>query len=114
MWAYNYFEKDSHLRVPSFKLFLKHNHDLTRMWFEETYEEPEDRTSFLLRALKFKTMCCILFIFTFVMINPKDQQYQAECDKRLECQTGCSKDFFPSLACHDIDSTVIEYYGNTY
>jgi hypothetical protein len=39
--------------VPTFSTFLKQNHDILKLWCEETHEPVEDRINFLLRILRF-------------------------------------------------------------
>jgi hypothetical protein len=79
MWIYKYAKKETRLQVPKFSTFLKQNHDLLKLWFEDTHEKLEDRISFILRVLRFVTSFFILFCFTYILINPKDTYYHNEC-----------------------------------
>ena len=35
MWAYRYINKETRLQVPTFKTFIKQNHDILKLWCEE-------------------------------------------------------------------------------
>lgn len=78
MWAYKYYKtrkQKEGLEVPKFGTFLKYNHDITRMWYQEVSEPPEDRVSFLLRLLRYIGHLCLLFIALYLVISPEDKYY---------------------------------------
>lgn len=82
MWAQRFIKKETRTQVPTFRKFLMQNHDLLKLWFEDTLESPEDRMGFLLRILRFLATLCIMFIFVYVIISPRDLYYDQECNKR--------------------------------
>jgi len=53
MWAYKYLHKDSRTNVPKYWTFLKSNHDMLKLWFEDQTEPLNDRVSFPVRCIKF-------------------------------------------------------------
>lgn len=82
MWVYKFAKKETRLQSPKFFTFLKENHDLLKLWFEDMHEPLEQRISFVLRFLRFVTTFFILFIATFALIHPQDEYYNNECSKR--------------------------------
>ena len=68
--------------MPTFSTFLKQNHDILKLWIEETHEPVEDRINFLLRILRFAFYFFLLFILVVAMVDPKDKFYSDECGKR--------------------------------
>jgi hypothetical protein len=82
MWVYKYSQEKSRTQVPKFWTFLRQNHDVFKLWFEDVTEAIEDRISFPLRLIRFISTQCLLFIFIYIFIGPKDGYYQQECTKR--------------------------------
>ena len=82
MWAYKFIRNETRMQVPTFSTFLKQNHDLLKLWCEETHEPVEDRINFLLRILRFGCYFFLLFILVVAMVDPKDKFYSDECEKR--------------------------------
>jgi hypothetical protein len=113
MWAYKFMKKETRLQVPTFSTFLKQNHDLLKLWCEETHEPPEDRTIFPLRILRFFVYLLLLFLLIVALIHPKDTYYREECYKRTVCYTECSKGYFPEISCIENPIT-FKYNGNRY
>jgi hypothetical protein len=99
MWAFKLAKKETRTIVPSYRNFMEENQDSLKLWFEEMREVPDERSSFLVRLIKFLTHIAILFIMLYVLINPKDSYYQKECAKRLTCYNSCNDDYFPDLSC---------------
>lgn len=82
MWAQKFINKETRTQVPKLKTFLIQNHDLLKLWFEDQLESFEDRMIFPIRILRFVATTCILFIFVYLMIDPQDTFFAAECEKR--------------------------------
>lgn len=82
MWAYKFIKKETRLQVPSFKTFLKQNHDILKLWCEEVQEPLEERIIFPLRILRFVVYFFMLFLLIVGLINPQDSYYQEQCFKR--------------------------------
>lgn len=82
MWAQRFIKKETRTQVPTFRKFLTQNHDLLKLWFEDSLEAPEDRMTFPLRILRFLATTCLLFIFVYAIIYPRDVYYDQECKKR--------------------------------
>lgn len=114
MWAYKYARKETRLQVPKFKNFMKQNHDLLKLWYEDTQEQLEERIGFLLRCLRFLTGFLILFLAVYLIIDPRDNYYNEECNKRTECYSACNHAFFPQLECHSVPDITLIYYNNLY
>ncbi len=72
MWAYKFLRKDTRLQVPTFKTFMRQNHDLLKLWFEEEHEPLEERINFILRVFRFLVYIMILIIIEYALINPND------------------------------------------
>ena len=82
MWLYKYIDKGTRTQVPTFKTFLRENHDTVKMWLENTTEPEERRISFSLRVLRWLVSFCFLFLFVYALIDPQGGYYIQECDKR--------------------------------
>lgn len=82
MWAYKYLNEDTRLHVPTFRTFLRQNHDIFKLWCEEVWEPLENRTNFMLRIIRFATYFFMLFLLVCALVDPKDRYYSTECDKR--------------------------------
>ena len=82
MWVYKFIDSETRTQVPSFWTFLRSNHDLIRMWLENTSEPLSERLNFTLRVMKWITSVCILFLFVCFMINPQGDYYTEQCFKR--------------------------------
>jgi hypothetical protein len=76
-------------------MFLIQNHDLLKLWIEDTLEPYSERMFFPLRILRFLSSVCILFIMVYVIIAPQDSYFAGECEKRLNCYQDCNNAFFP-------------------
>jgi len=113
MWAYKYVNQETRLHVPSFKTFLKQNHDILKLWCEEEQEPLDVRTNFSLRILRFTAYLFMLFLIVCALINPQDRYYAEECDKRMECYNDCNMAFFPEMECK-MSSIQFRYGGNRY
>ena len=84
MWAYEFAKRDTRYKVSRLKTFLKINHDLPKLWYEEDHVPPEIRTNFYLRVLKFYTYLNLLLIFVYVFIDFDDRYYLDMCERRKE------------------------------
>lgn len=51
------------------------NHDLLKLWFEDQSEKVVNRLSFSLRVIKWIASLCILYIATYLLINPQNSYY---------------------------------------
>lgn len=99
--------------MPSFRTFLKQNHDILKLWCEEDHEPLENRTNFGLRILRFTTYFFMLFLIVCGLVGPQDRFYSQECNKRMECYTDCNKAFFPEMKCSR-SAIQFRYAGNRY
>jgi len=79
MWAYKFLNKDSRLYVPTLKTFLKQNHDLLKLWFEEEHEPPDERINFWIRMLRFITYLLLAVVMEYALIDPQDKYYHDTC-----------------------------------
>jgi hypothetical protein len=79
------------------------NHDLLKMWFEDMAEPIPDRCIFGIRFIRWLASLSILYIMTYLIIDPQDNYFDEQCHKRLECYNACNKAFFPMLKCQQLD-----------
>jgi len=114
MWAYEFVKKDTRYKVTGLKNFLKINHDLPKLWYEEDNVQPEMRTNFFMRVLKFYTYFNLLIIFVYTLIDFDDQYYLDTCHQRTEWYNYWNNDFFPDLQCQDSSANQLDYMGNIY
>lgn len=82
MWLFKFVDKETRTQVPTFKTFMRSNHDTIKMWLENTSQPLDIRQSFSLRVLQMLISICILFLFVHVLIQPEGSYYKQECDKR--------------------------------
>lgn len=82
MWAFEFAKKDTRYKVTKLKTFLLVNHDLSKMWLEETYFPKEIRSNFLLRVLRLYTYFNFFVIVVWFLMNFKDSDYLSECGLR--------------------------------
>ena len=75
MWAYRYINKETRLQVPTFKTFIKQNHDILKLWCEEIQEPMDERVNFTLRIFRFATYCFLLFLIVILLVAPQDLYY---------------------------------------
>lgn len=114
MWAFKFKQDQTRGLVPSYKNFMRSNHSILKLWYEDVSEPIVDRMLFSLRCMRFLATTCILFIFTYLIIQPNDMYYQSQCHRRLECYNACNKAYFPALACKRLDRLHMYYNWNSY
>jgi hypothetical protein len=114
MWAYEFAKKSTRYKVTTLKSFMKINHDLPKLWYEEDHVPPEFRTNFLLRVLKFFTYLNLLIIFIYILIDFDDRYYLDIWDRRTEWFNYCNIDFFPDIQWQLASNIKIDYNGNVY
>eukprot|EP00347_Sterkiella_histriomuscorum_P020903 403336019 len=114
MWAYKFARKETRLQVPKYRTFLKQNHDLLKLWYEEEHEASEERVNFLLRNFRFGIYILLIFIFVYTLIDPNDEYYFNECQKRVDCYSGCNVGYFPELECAPTTGLKFIYNGNRF
>ena len=114
MWAYQFINSKTRNMVPGFGNFMKQNHDLAKVIYEENWLPLKERTFIIFRFFKFVTYLCVLFILTNVMINSQDEYYKLECDNRKDCLTACVESHFPKVTCNKYPSTEFAYKKNKF
>ena len=82
MWACRFLKPKTRSIIPTFKNFLKQNHDIPKLWFEETFLEVAFRTHFFFRIFKFVSYLSMYFIIMVLLMDIKDKEYYEKCDYR--------------------------------
>ena len=114
MWAYEFVKKDTRYKVLTLKTFMKQNHDLPKLWYEEEHIPKEIRTNFYLRFWKFFTLINFLVIFVYTLIDFQDDYYQGMWDRRKTCLNYWDQDYFPVLTWKELTNITLTYNGANY
>ena len=115
MWLYRFIDPATRGNVPTFLSFLKWNHDLTAVCYEQTYLPQGERLSFIQRLLKFLFYLGLLMAFVFVVGRFEDDIYYNEmCLRREKCMRSCILDYYPRISCKAKDNFTFDFEGNHY
>jgi len=114
MWLYRFIDSKTSGMIPELDEFIKRNHDLTGLFYEQTYLPAEERIALIQRFFKFIFYICTLMVFVFLV--PKyytDIYYTNMCLRRERCHQNCADDYYPSTDCNIKDKR-FEHDNNVY
>jgi hypothetical protein len=94
--------------------FLRTNHDLTKVFYEQTYLPADERVGLLQRVIMFAVYVGLLLNMVYAMSDVNDGYYVDKCDNRHECHHQCTYDFYPGVDCEPTKFQTIVYEGNSY
>ncbi len=114
MWLYRFANPETRGQIPTLGNFLKWNHDVTMVYYEQTYLPYEERLSLLKRVLKFVLYLGLLMIFVYVFSDVHDGYYSSMCDRREKCLRNCASDYYPRVLCGTETGLTLSYGRNTY
>jgi len=115
MWLYRFIDPATRSNIPSLPDFLKWNHDITTICYDQTYLPQEERLTFLQRLFKFLFYLGVLLSFVYVMGDlGNDQYYTNMCKRRAHCLKNCAIDYYPHTQCQNLEKFSFEYHGNNY